>query len=268
MLRELGLKNKKLFGIVLACFTLFLSFPILFLVDFSELKTGKIEITRWLPDQGRSTFVIGPETSSFVPIELISRNLTNAVIMSEDARFYRHFGLDFVEIYHSISMNLDAGKIVRGGSTITQQLVKMLYFYGEERTLGVKIKEAINAIAIEYVLNKKEILAWYLNLANFGLGQIGIANAAHEHFATDPLNLSISQSILLATILPSPNIRGSVIQNKELDEDQSRRFKHLLTKMKNQGYVTETQAETALRTGNFGSPLQLADPTGNVKHHE
>src|SRR5690606_3450924 len=116
-----------------------------------------------------------------VPIDEMPPHFINAVLATEDRRFFEHFGIDIIGLFRALTENVRANSVVQGGSTITQQLAKNL-FLSNERTIERKIKEAFLALWLEWNLSKKEILQLYLDRAYMGGGTFGIAAAADFYF--------------------------------------------------------------------------------------
>ena len=146
-----------------------------------------------------------PETPQWVwvPLSRISPHLRRAVIVAEDAAFYSHEGFDWQGIRDAAVRNLEAGKLKRGGSTLTQQLAKNLYLSSEKRLLR-KLNEALITRELERHLSKKRILELYLNVAEWGRGVYGAEAAARHHFGKSARDLSPEEAALLAAILPNP----------------------------------------------------------------
>lgn len=138
-----------------------------------------------------------------VPLSEIPENLIAAVIAVEDKRFYDHSGFDFLGILRSAWRNFQAGSIVSGGSTLTQQLAKNL-FLSPEQTYSRKFKEIITAYRIERQYSKKEILELYLNQVYFGEGAWGVQDAAQMYFSKNIQDITLSESALLAGLLKAP----------------------------------------------------------------
>jgi penicillin-binding protein 1A len=134
-----------------------------------------------------------------IPVQLI-----NAVILTEDRKFFSHRGLDYLAIIRAYIANKKAGKIVQGGSTITQQLAKML-FLQPQKTFKRKIQEAILALQLEQYFTKEQILTFYLNHAYFGSGNYGIKQASKEYFNKKVSDLTLEESALLAGLLKAPS---------------------------------------------------------------
>jgi monofunctional biosynthetic peptidoglycan transglycosylase len=139
---------------------------------------------------------------AFVSLARISPELQHAVVAAEDARFYHHNGFDWVEIRNAVEDDLDDRR-VRGASTITQQLVKNLFF-GTGRSFLRKGAEATLVPVAEFALGKRRILELYLNVVEWGPGVYGAEAAAHYHYAASARNISRAQALRLAAILPAP----------------------------------------------------------------
>lgn len=138
----------------------------------------------------------------FVPLSRISPNLQHAVIAAEDARFYQHHGFDWHAIQIAAKDDLEGGRL-RGGSTITQQLVKNLFF-GTGRSVLRKGAEVTLVPVAELVLGKRRILELYLNEVEWGRGVYGAESACEYYYRTSARNIDRQQSAQLAAILPLP----------------------------------------------------------------
>ncbi len=223
-----------------------------------RLKNGPITINMWR-FKGKEEVRVGPGEDGWTPYEEISMDLINAVVVSEDAHFFKHSGIDPKAIWESMKLNYEKGKIVRGGSTITQQTIK-LAFLGSEKTYFRKIREVLGALVAEKTLSKNEIITWYTNLVNFGPGIYGVKAAAHDYFDTYPILLTIQESAHLATVLPGPSIWSKSLKEKRLTEYGRRRYKKIILEMYRQGYITKELWESATNTGNFGNPVNYGEP--------
>ncbi|HLY43379.1 MAG TPA: monofunctional biosynthetic peptidoglycan transglycosylase [Terracidiphilus sp.] len=140
--------------------------------------------------------------SSFVPLSRISPNLQHAVIAAEDARFYQHHGFDWHAMEIAAEGDMEGGRI-RGGSTITQQLVKNLFF-GTERSLLRKGAEFTLVPVAEFVLGKQRILELYLNVVEWGPGVYGAESACRTYDRTSARSVDREEAARLAAILPAP----------------------------------------------------------------
>ena len=179
--------------------------------------------------------IMGPKMESRRPVSLsaVSPFLQNAVIASEDARFYSHIGIDVRAIGRALFANLRKRRFAQGGSTITQQLAKN-FFLSPKKTLGRKLREAELALIIEVRYSKKQILEMYLNKIYFGQegfrGIYGIEEAAGFYFSKQAKDISLEESALLAGIIRSPN-RYSPIRNPKAAKERRNavlaRMRHL-----------------------------------------
>ena len=140
---------------------------------------------------------------TWVPLKQISPRLTRAVLVAEDAAFYRHHGFDWEGMKDAFTRDWEQGKLRRGGSTLTQQLAKNLYL-SSGKNLFRKAHEALLAWELERRLSKKRILELYLNTAEWGRGVFGAEAAARHHFGKSAEDLSADEAALLAAMLPSP----------------------------------------------------------------
>lgn len=162
----------------------------------------------------------------WVPYQRISGHLKRAIVAAEDAKFVSHNGFDWDGIQKAYEKNLREGEIVAGGSTITQQLAKNLFFSGE-RTWWRKAQEAVVAVMIETVMSKRRILEIYLNVIEWGEGVFGAEAAARHHYGTTAAGLSPEQAARLAAVVPSPRRYGPASDTAYLQ----RRTQTLLTRM-------------------------------------
>jgi monofunctional glycosyltransferase len=142
------------------------------------------------------------ERYRFVPLNQISPNLQHAVIAAEDTRFYQHHGFDWHEIEIAAEDDLEGGR-KRGASTLTQQLVKNLFF-GTSRSILRKGAETTLVPVAELVLGKQRILEIYLNVVEWGPGVYGAEAASRYYYGTAPRNIGERQAARLAAILPAP----------------------------------------------------------------
>ena len=138
----------------------------------------------------------------FAPLARISPEFQHAVVAAEDARFFQHHGFDWREIQNAVEDDLDDRR-VRGASTITQQLIKNLFF-GTGRSFLRKGLEATLVPVAEFALGKRRILELYLNVVEWGPGVYGAEAAARDHYSTTALKVDREQALRLAAILPAP----------------------------------------------------------------
>ncbi len=180
-----------------------------------------------------------------LPVTLrdLPAHVPQAVLASEDRRFYSHIGLDFWGLGRAAWVNMNAGRVVQGGSTITQQLAKNL-FLKPERTFGRKIQEALLAVYLEMSYSKDEILSLYLNRVYFGAGAYGIDAAARRYFNKPAARLSLVEGAILAGLLKAPT-RYSPVNGIELAQQ---RASVVLQAMVETHAITAEQRDDALRT--------------------
>jgi monofunctional biosynthetic peptidoglycan transglycosylase len=157
----------------------------------------------------------------WTPLASIPRHVRMAILVSEDGTFYSHTGVDWHEVLESIETNLEKGRIVRGGSTITQQLAKNLYLSTSRDPIR-KGKELLITWMLESTLSKKRILELYLNIIEWGHGVFGIEAAAQRYFHKPAAQLTMEEGARLAAVIPSPlrhqptEISSYVEKKKEL----------------------------------------------------
>jgi len=148
-----------------------------------------------------------------VPLERISPHLQHAVLAAEDTRFFRHGGVDWEEVRNAIRDNRKRGRRWRGGSTITQQLVKNL-FLTTRRSFVRKAFEVPLALLADAILPKRRILELYLNAVEWGPGIYGAEAAAQHHFGVSATRLTREQAARLAACLPAPQTRRPQKMNR------------------------------------------------------
>jgi penicillin-binding protein 1A len=174
----------------------------------------------------------------------MSHYLPKAVIAVEDRRFYSHFGVDPIGLVRALSANISAGRVVQGGSTITQQLAKNL-FLTPERSLTRKVQETLLALWLEHRFTKDQILQIYLNRVYFGAGTYGVDAAAHRYFNKSARQTSLYESAAIAGLLKAPT-RFNPTRDRE---KAAARTAQVLAKMVEAGFVTEKEVATASKAG-------------------
>ena len=179
--------------------------------------------------------------SSEIPIELV-----NAIVSIEDHRFFNHRGIDSIRIAGAFLRNLTSRGGLQGGSTLTQQLIKLTYFStsSSDQTISRKAQEAWLAIQLERTATKQEILTYYINKVYMSNGNYGMQTAAQSYYGKDLKDLSIPQLALLAGMPQAPNQYDPYSHPEEATE----RRNLVLSEMQKQGYLTAEQYETAINT--------------------
>ncbi|MCB1558756.1 MAG: PBP1A family penicillin-binding protein [Alphaproteobacteria bacterium] len=170
----------------------------------------------------------------------LPKNVTNAILATEDRRFYYHFGLDPIGLARAIFVNMTNKGLHQGGSTITQQLAKNL-FLSQEKTYKRKIQEALLAVWLEHELTKDEILAAYMNRVYLGAGTYGVKAASKVYFNKDAHELNLHEAAIIAGLLKAPS-RYSPLSNPDA---ANARAKTVLSVMLDAGYITQDQFEKA-----------------------
>jgi len=179
--------------------------------------------------------------SSDIPIELV-----NAIVSIEDHRFFNHRGIDSIRILGAFLRNLSSRGGLQGGSTLTQQLIKLTYFStsSSDQTISRKAQEAWLAIQLERTATKQEILTYYINKVYMSNGNYGMQTAAENYYGKDLKDLSIPQLALLAGMPQAPNQYDPYSHPEAALE----RRNLVLSEMQKQGYLTAEQYETAINT--------------------
>ena len=184
------------------------------------------------------------DNPDFVEHENLSEHIINAVLVAEDISFFQHGGFNLYEIKESFFTNLKRFRLARGGSTITQQMIKNVYL-SPEKTLSRKIHEAILTLKVEDQLSKERILAMYFNAVEFGPDLYGIKAASKYYFNKQAEELNILESAFLAFLLPSPRVYNSSYENRELTKFANERLNDIIGKMHFYKKISEYQRDLA-----------------------
>ncbi|MDI6854326.1 MAG: PBP1A family penicillin-binding protein [Deltaproteobacteria bacterium] len=212
------------------------------LPDFTSIKEYRPPtVSRIYARDGRLLGEFYAERRIEVPYSRLPRHLILAFVAAEDARFFEHPGVDVFGIIRAFVRNLEAGEIVQGGSTITQQVVKRILL-NAEKSFARKVKEAVLAYRIDKYLTKEEILEIYLNNIFLGHGAYGVEAAAQEFFGKHVEELNLAESALLAGIPKAPS-RYSPIANPRYATD---RQAYVLRRMAEEGFISRDEAQRAL----------------------
>jgi penicillin-binding protein 1A len=177
---------------------------------------------------------------AYTPIDSIPKNLINALIATEDRKFYRHWGIDLDRVLKAMVKNILSFRIREGASTITQQLARNLYL-SQELSITRKIREAITAIQIERTYTKEEILEMYLNIAYFGMSAYGVESASFVYFGKSPSELTLAECALLVGMLRSPARYNPFEYPERAIKIRDVVLKNMLTV----GFITEQEYEKA-----------------------
>lgn len=180
------------------------------------------------------------EKESYTDLERLPETYIQAVLSVEDHRFYNHGGIDFIAISRAICNDIKAGALVEGGSTITQQLAKNMFF-DQNKQLTRKAAEVFMAYDLERVYTKDEILELYVNTIYFGSGYYTVADASRGYFKKEPADMNEYESTLLAGIPNAPSVYAPTV-NPDLAE---KRQQQVIKRMIRCGYFSQEEAETA-----------------------
>lgn len=181
---------------------------------------------------------------SYTSIGSLPKTYLDAVVAVEDKRFYEHPGFDVIGIARAIKNNIQAGNLIEGGSTITQQLAKNLYL-DQEQSLTRKFAEGFLTLDLERKYTKKELLELYVNSIYFGDGYYCIADASAGYFGKSPQDMNDYESTMLAGVPNAPSVYAPTV-NLELARS---RQKKVIQCMVEEQYISKERADTILMTG-------------------
>lgn len=212
------------------------------LPDVTTLKNVRLQTPlQILSKDGELIAIFGERRRTPLKYNEIPPVVVNAVIATEDARFYEHFGIDPVGIVRAMYIGLKQKGFSQGGSTITQQVAKN-FFLTPEKSISRKAKEIILAIRMEKELTKEEIMTLYLNMINFGSRAYGVAAASYTFFGKTPEQLTIDEAALLAGLPNAPSAYNPISH----PERARTRRDWVLGRMLDQSYITQSQYNEAI----------------------
>jgi penicillin-binding protein 1A len=227
-------------------------------LDIADLRRPRPEDARpqitLLDREGNVFASLGDRYGAYLHLDQMSPWLPKAVIAIEDRRFYQHPGIDPLGVIRAFMRNLEEGRVVQGGSTISQQLAKMA-FLSPERSLSRKIKEALYTLWIEARFDKDEILEAYLNRLYLGSGAYGVDGAARQYFDKPASDLTLAESAMVAGLIQAPS-RYAPTRDLELAQ---RRAEVVLDSMVQNGALSAEQAAKAK-----ADPARLARPSSRA----
>ncbi len=197
--------------------------------------------------------IFGEEKRTVIPFEQIPDTLKQATLATEDANFYTQPAFDWKAIIRAFLVNLREGKVVQGGSTITQQLVKNV-FLTSERTITRKIKELVLAIELESRYGKDEIFSAYLNQIPYGSNAYGVEAASQTYFNKPAVDITLSEATLLASLPKAPSYYSP--WGNHIDELFERKD-YILERMYELGYINEEERDEAKETELAFAPASL-----------
>src|SRR5881409_1911305 len=202
-----------------------------------------IQGTKIYDDNDEPMTELHVERRILVPLAQIPQSLRDAILATEDRRFYSHWGIDPIGVARAVIQNYRRGRLVEGGSTITQQLTKVL-FLTPDKSLDRKLKEAVLALELERRYSKDRILEMYLNQVYFGHGSYGVEAAARTYFGKSVSELTVRESALLAGLPRAPTNYSPF----ERPEAAKRRREVVLRRMVDFGTIKDEEAKRLAKT--------------------
>ena len=227
---------KKLFKVLIFLILIGMSIALLFIGNGYNMYKEAIEN---MPLEEKVEEIRSKE--NYAEFSELPQMYVNAVISVEDKRFYKHNGIDIIAIGRAAINDIKAMSYVEGGSTITQQLAKNMYFT-QEKKMERKIAEVFMSFEIEKNYNKDEILELYLNTSYFGEGCYTVKEASRKYFGKEPKKMTDYEAIMLAGIPNAPSVY-SLTKNPELAKQ---RQKQVINKMIEYKYLTQSEADKIL----------------------
>jgi monofunctional biosynthetic peptidoglycan transglycosylase len=218
---------------------------------FADLKTKYPHVIYKGPKIPSEVVIRKDPPAGWTPLNQISKKAQGAVLVSEDWAFYQHPGYDEKQIKEAIESSLEAHKLKRGASTITQQVVRNIYLT-KNKSMSRKLRELWMATKVEKVLGKKKILELYFNIAEWGEGIFGISAAARFYFNKTPAELNAREGAFLAMLLPSPKKYSISFRQKSLTPYARKTIRDILGKMVQAGYLTGEE-----RIAEWNTPLSF-----------
>ncbi len=217
-----------------AALMIFIGYEWLTYPDVAAIARQNPKTTAWMEMRNREAREEGRKPRQYQiwrPIQSISANLKNAVLIAEDAAFFQHEGLDYKEIREAIKINAEKMEFARGASTITQQLAKNLYLSPSKNPFR-KLKELLLTFSLERNLTKRRIFELYLNTIEWGDGIYGAEAASRTYFGKSCSELSDSEAASLAAVIINPRRYSPIHPNKRIRkriamiEDRMARYRY------------------------------------------
>ena len=222
--------------VLLTCITIF-SY-MYFSVNVSELNTYFPKVVM---EAESVDYVMQAKAPNYwVSLNQISSFAKWAIILSEDWAFYQHQGLDFLQLQNAIETSVKEKRLVRGASTISQQVVKNV-FLSSKRSMIRKLHEVILTRKMEQQVPKQRILETYFNIVELGPKVYGVKNASYYYFKKHPSALNPRESAFIAMLLPSPKKYSESFRRKKLSPFVKKRIRDILIKLKMAKIITEEQ---------------------------
>lgn len=222
--------------------------------DLSSLKKTNPKTTAMmeLRDEERRQKGLRPARQQiWVSYGAISEHLKKAIVVSEDASFYSHRGVDLYELKEALKKDWQERKFARGASTLTMQLARNLYLSPSKSPLR-KLREVVIAWQLERALTKRRIFEIYLNVVEWGDGTYGAEAASRRYFSKPAADLTVEQAASLAALLPNPrNLREKAVLQRR---------NRILTRLSQVGYIGMEEYQRSLQAPLFGRPPETIAP--------
>jgi 1A family penicillin-binding protein len=232
------------FGIAIGAFVWQLDLPNWQKLDVNKIYDVQLATRVYDAKNEAAGSLHASENRIYASIASLPAYVPEAFVAAEDARFYKHGGVDLQRIAGAVWQDVKTMSYAQGASTITQQLIKLTHLTSE-KTLSRKVQEAFLAIQLERKLTKDQILEAYMNVVYFGNGAYGIGAAAEKYFGKSAQELTLGEASLLAGVIKSPS---SYAPHLNLDAAKGRR-EYVLSSMVKNGYITREQANAAETEG-------------------
>ena len=232
----------KIFAVLVITLLTYIGYCALTLPNMNEaVNRTRQPSTTIIADNGNEVQTFGTVYSEVIRSEELPQYVVDAIIYTEDRRFYQHFGFDIISFTRAMAANIFAGRYAQGGSTITQQVAKNL-FLTSEKSLRRKVQELLLAFWLEHKFSKEQILTLYLNRVYLGAGTYGIEAASQKYFQKTSRDLNIKEAAVIAGMLKAPS-RYNPIASKERAVD---RAKVVLKIMEENGLIDEADKKRIL----------------------
>ena len=233
----------KFFGLLVITFLIYLAYCVLTMPDMTEaVNRTRQPSTTIIADNGNEVQTFGTVYSEVIRSEELPQYVVDAIVYTEDRRFYSHFGFDVISFTRAMLTNIFAGRYAQGGSTITQQVAKNL-FLTPQKSIRRKVQELLLAFWLEYKFSKEQILTLYLNRVYLGAGTYGIEAASQKYFQKTSRDLNIKEAAVIAGMLKAPS-RYNPIASKERAVE---RAKVVLKIMLDSGLIDEEDYRRVLQ---------------------
>ena len=233
-------------SLVLAIYSVYIAVTLYLLPPVAALKERTATLTLQVKDwHGQyHQFLLGPKNRDWTPSAVIPAEMKWAVILAEDANFYKHEGVDVKALKRAIKHDLEKKSLARGASTITQQTAKNIYL-SREKTVTRKLKELYLALRMEQELTKGRIIELYLNVVELGPMVYGVGHASRYYFGKPAAMMTPRECAFLAAMLPGPRVAYNPYRNMS---KVLRRSDMILKLLKEKRVLSEEEYATAVAT--------------------